>query len=212
MKNKIFRGTHFYGLPLSSEQESDYFLSDLQYIFTGLNHYINSRSKTLFVRANLTLPIPLQEKHKEVFQHFLDSLDFKLKYKNLDPLIFACRERCPTNDNIHFHIALLLNGSKIEFINKVMIMLQILWSHSLKEHYLRGHVNFNTNSKKLTNGIMITNTKDQSSLSRFDLPNRLSQVTSMISYLAKTHSRMKMSGSSGFFKLNFPKHESLNYD
>lgn len=150
-----------------------------------LTDYIDKHCKTFVMRLDVHLPKELQQDGITKFNHrFIE----KEKNAGYDP-VYAMARELSTNNNIHYHMALFLNGNKTESIfnhikNAERVLENIVGEGRKAEAWIercnKGH----------RNGILL----NRNDLSVHDLH----EVQRQISYLAKIEQKEGIKGKRYF--------------
>ena len=152
-----------------------------------LNDYMERHCKTFVMRLDIHLPKEMQQDKIVPFNHrFIE----KEKIAGYDPAYATARE-LSTSGNIHYHMALFLNGNKTKSIfNHIKNAEVVLQNVVGKEMIDQKKAWIESCNKKGRNGIM---------LNRRDLNiHDLLEVQRQISYLAKIEQKENVHGKTYF--------------
>lgn len=153
----------------------------LKAIDAVMDDYMNRRSKMFTLRGDVHLPEGSDQKLIMKFNHrFIESL----KNKGYDPAYIMVRE-ISDEGKTHYHIALLLNGQKVEstyyvFKDMERILNNVAGPGGSINHCNEGH----------KNGIMIKRDDPD--------PHNLEEVQRQMSYLAKKEQKSNVKGKTFF--------------
>ena len=159
----------------------------LKAIDNVMDDYIDRHSKMFAMRLDVHLPEGTDQSKIMAFNHrFIE----KEKNQGYDPAYVMTREIGEEKGNIHYHMALFLNGQKTESIKphldnawKVLIKLRE------KENQEGGKID--PCNKRGRNGIMVKRDDPD--------PRNLQEVQRQMSYIAKTEQKENVKGKT-FFK------------
>lgn len=150
-----------------------------------LNDYMERHCKTFIMRLDIHLPKEMQQDGITSFNHrFIE----KEKRAGYDPAYVMARE-ISEKGNIHYHMALFLNGNKTEKIyrhikNAETVLRNVVGEEKKTEAWIERC------DKKGRNGIVLGRND-------FDRKNR-DEVERQISYLAKTEQKEGVKGKTFF--------------
>lgn len=97
-------------------------------IIDGLHLYTECHCKTFAVIFTLKYPTNLSQVDNAPIKAFMDRFTKHLEWKGLDPFYIWVREQ-DTSPNPHYHVLLLLNGSKIQSKYGIMEEAKRIWGH-----------------------------------------------------------------------------------
>lgn len=108
-----------------------------QMLFTGyrlFKNYLQAHNKTFFFTLTLTFPLSYQlyQENNGDIEYFLFNLIQSLSRNEYDPGYFWVRER-DNSPHHHYHLALWLNGNKIQHPQNVINRVVELWKRCIGE-------------------------------------------------------------------------------
>ena len=159
----------------------------LKAIDNVMDDYIRRHSKMFAMRLDIHLPEGMDQSKIMVFNHrFIE----KEKNQGYDPVYVMTREIGEENGNIHYHMALFLNGQKTESIYPHLDNAWTVLKNIRKTENKEGGM-INPCNERGRNGIMVK---------RDDTDTRnLQAVQQQMSYIAKTKQKENVKGKT-FFK------------
>jgi len=157
--NTITYDNLYHGLPIMANQEQGWGckIDILNRLYQFLISMTNKHNKTLFIRFDLRFP---QESNPPVdnclLSGFLDSFKTSLSRDGLDPHYFWVREQSREKHQ-HYHLILLLNGSKVQSYYHILQRAEYFWGLAL-DCEAKGLVDFCNHSRDGSpqpNGLML---------------------------------------------------------
>ena len=187
MKNLVFCGSVWNGLPLSMMNTSQYFEIALQGLDDFCRNYIERHSKVFAFR--MTIRYPEQRfyacsKNNKIFVDAFREFRWALCQKKLDVEYFWCREQ-DTSLHPHYHVLVLVNGHLSQNAYGHRTLMEEEWAkvlnipHALGLVHLDKYNNFYYNFEK---GVMIERNSP-------DFEQQYKALFSWGSYLTKTHTK-----------------------
>ena len=150
-----------------------------------LNDYMERHCKTFVMRLDVHLPKEMQQDGIMKFNHrFIE----KEKNAGFDPVYAMARELSSKN-NIHYHMALFLNGNKTKSIFKHIKNAETVLQHVVGEER-KDEAWIERCNKGHRNGILL----NRNNLNSYDLQ----EVQRQISYLAKIEQKEGIKGKRYF--------------
>lgn len=153
-RNIINGTTDYMGLPLSMTCKNDegFFQDILDAIRRNMDKSLERHSQVLFMLFtfsypsndhanpldNITLPGAELPRGNEVFSYFLNQYIRRLDTAGYDPRYLWCREQTEGCDHCHYHLALWLNGNKIQCFGD-MEQIDGYWSQALAHFRIVAH-------------------------------------------------------------------------
>ena len=159
----------------------------LKAIDNVMDDYVDRHSKMFAMRLDVHLPEGTDQSKIMVFNHrFIE----KEKNQGYDPAYVMAREIGEENGNIHYHMALFLNGQKTESIKPHLDNAWKVLENIRKAENKEGGM-IDPCNRFGRNGIMVK--RDDSD------PRNLEEVQRQMSYIAKTEQKENVKGKT-FFK------------
>jgi hypothetical protein len=190
---RTHRVTHdpaYHGLPLYQSADGHH-TEILDRIITMLNHMCSRHNKVLFMRMDVRFPAnpkdpstALYPLDNEIFETFLTYYLWQLRQAYGDVLALWAREQNTTERQQHYHLVILMDGSKTQSIYGHMKLAEELWAFYLDLPSAAGLID-HCNREPLDcrpNGFQIRRGAD-------DYQDAYAEAVRWSSYLAKAESK-----------------------